>query len=384
MGIKKPERASNSVNVKNNIEYLYPYMITLNQKDLLNAGVHLGHLSRKWNPNMAPFIFMESRGIHIIDLNKTLLQLQEATDTLQSIARAGKKILFVATKKQAKELVAQTAKSLNMPYMTERWLGGTLTNFITIRRLIKKLTSMDRMMKSASYKNMAKKEQLMIARDKANLDRILGGILDLTKLPGALVVVDIMKESIAVKEANKLGIPVIALTDTNVDPNLVDYPIPSNDDATPAISILMQAIGKAIEAGLAMRQEDKASEAQEKEGAEAEENKGLRVRGAEKVMYDEDDLEEEEDVYEIASKASKNKPSEPTEKFKRNRVKENVLIKADGMGASRSSRTKKRTTGSPVKSTFSGNTSANNQSASTKATALKTPSSKENLQAARE
>jgi len=265
-------------------------MITLNQKDLLNAGVHLGHLSRKWNPNMAPFIFMESRGIHIIDLNKTLTQLQEAADTLQAIARSGRKILFVATKKQAKEIVAQTAQSLNMPYMTERWLGGTLTNFITIRRLIKKLTSMDRMMKSASYKNMAKKEQLMIARDKTNLERILGGILELTKLPGALVVVDIMKESIAVQEANKLGIPVIALADTNVDPNQVDYPIPSNDDATPAIHILIQAIGKAIEAGLAMRQEDKASEAQEKESAEAEESKGTRVRGAEKVIYDEDGL----------------------------------------------------------------------------------------------
>ncbi|ACE05503.1 ribosomal protein S2 [Candidatus Amoebophilus asiaticus 5a2] len=294
-------------------------MITLTQKDLLKAGVHLGHLSRKWNPSMAPFIFMESRGIHIIDLNKTLSQLQEAADTLQAVARSGKKILFVATKKQAKELVAQTAKSLNMPYMTERWLGGTLTNFITIRRLIKKLTSMERMMKSATYKNMAKKEQLMIARDKDKLERVLGGVLDLTKLPGALVVVDIMKESIAVQEARKLGIPIIALADTNVDPDLVDYPIPSNDDATPAIELIVRTLGEAINEGLSMRQEDKAAEAQDKDAQDTEDNKGARPRGAEKVAYSDADSEED-NAYGIAVKASKNKTAEPVERFKKSRT----------------------------------------------------------------
>ena len=321
MGTKKLERVSNSVSVKI-ITNIYSYMITLNQQDLLKAGVHLGHLSRKWNPNMAPFIFMQSHGIHIIDLNQTLSHLQEAVDVLQSIARSGKKILFVATKKQAQELVQQTAQTLGMPYMTERWLGGTLTNFTTIRRLIKKLTSIDRMMKSPSYQNMAKKEQLMVSRDKAKLDRVLGGILDLTKLPGALVIVDILKESIAVKEANKLGIPVIALIDTNADPNLVDYPIPSNDDATPAIDILLREMREAIGIGLAKRQEDKASEAQEKELLETEENKNLRTRGAEKVVYNEDALEES---YEPGSIPTKGKPLDVAEKFnKKIRFKEGI------------------------------------------------------------
>ncbi len=319
-------------------------MITLNQKDLLKAGVHLGHLSRKWNPHMAPFIFMESHGIHIIDLNKTLVQLQEATDALQAIARAGKKILFVATKKQAKELVAQTAQKLNMPYMTERWLGGTLTNFITIRRLIKKLTSMDRMMKSSSYKNMAKKEQLMLARDKAKLERDLGGILELTKLPGALVVVDIMKEHIAVQEANKLGIPVIALADTNVNPDLVDYPIPSNDDATPAIHILMHAMEEAIAAGLAMRQEDKASEVHD--AAEDEEAQSLQG-----IETDEENLEAE-GGYTVASKSSKNKVAEPIEKFKKGKLKESPVVQAVASGATaRTFRPRKQVTGSTLKST---------------------------------
>lgn len=324
-------------------------MVTLNQKDLLKAGVHLGHLSRKWNPHMAPFIFMESHGIHIIDLNKTLVQLQEATDALQAIARAGRKILFVATKKQAKELVAQTAKNLNMPYMTERWLGGTLTNFITIRRLIKKLTSMDRMMKSASYKNMAKKEQLMMSRDKAKLERDLGGILELTKLPGALVVVDIMKEHIAVQEASKLGIPVIALADTNVNPNLVDYPIPSNDDATPAIHILMHALGEAIAAGLAMRQEDKALEVQDidKDAAEGEESQSLEA--------DEEDLLEEnletEEGHTASSKSSKNKVAESIEKFKKTTPKENLGAKGTTSATARTFRPRKKVTESASRTT---------------------------------
>lgn len=231
-------------------------MVTLQRKELLDAGVHLGHVSRRWHPNMAPFIFMESHGMHLIDLNKTMALLQEATNVLQAIVRAGKKILFVATKKQAKALMAQEAKRLDMPYMTEKWLGGTLTNFITIRRLIKKMSAVERMMQGPVYVNMAKKEQLMIARSKAKLEHILQGLTSLTRMPGAVFVVDIKREHIAVREANRLGIPIVALVDTNSDPSLVDYPIPSNDDSLRSIALLVQTIGSSIEAGLAMRQQD--------------------------------------------------------------------------------------------------------------------------------
>jgi small subunit ribosomal protein S2 len=261
-------------------------MITLKQQDLLKAGVHLGHLSKKWHPNMAPFIFMERHGIHIIDLNQTLTQLQEAANVLQGIARSGKKILFVATKKQAKEIVEAEAKRLGMLYMTERWLGGTLTNFVTIRRLIKKLLSMEKMTKSDAYKNMAKKEQLMLARDKAKLERVLKGIMDLVKPPGALVVVDITKEHIAVREATKLGIPIIALTDTNSDPTLIDYPIPSNDDSYPSISVLIKALANSIEEGLAMHEQDRELEVitQDKEAeGETEVSRPTRPRRAERI-----------------------------------------------------------------------------------------------------
>lgn len=230
-------------------------MTTLKHKDLLDAGVHFGHLTSKWNPSMAPFIFMERNGIHIIDLSKTLLQLQEANQALKVMAKAGKRILFVATKKQAKVVVEQEAKRLGMPYMTERWLGGTLTNFATIRKLIKKMTSFDKLMKDDAYKNLAKKEQLMISREKTKLERLLQGIADTTRLPAALIVVDVKREHIAVKEAKKLGIPVFALTDTNADPNLVDYPVPGNDDASRAIELMIKAMGSAIEDGLAERKQ---------------------------------------------------------------------------------------------------------------------------------
>ena len=234
-------------------------------KELLDVGTHLGHLSRRWHPNMAPFIFMKKSRFHLIDLNKTLQQLQEAALTLQTLARSGKKILFVATKKQAKALMMQEAQRLGMPYITERWLGGTLTNFVTIRRRGKKMTSLERMIKSPTYKNIAKKEQLMMAREQEKLARILQGIVDLTRLPSALFVVDINKERIAVREANKLGIPVFALVDTNTDPTLVDYPIPSNDDAAASISLIVKTIGSAIEAGMAMRDQEKQAEATEEE-----------------------------------------------------------------------------------------------------------------------
>jgi small subunit ribosomal protein S2 len=336
-------------------------MVTLNHKDLLKAGVHLGHLSRKWNPHMAPFIFMESHGIHIIDLNKTIVQLQEATTALHGIARSGKKILFVATKKQAKELVTHTAKNVNMPYMTERWLGGTLTNFITVRKLVKKLSSMDRMMKSASYKNMAKKEQLMLSRDKAKLERDLGGILDLTKLPGALVVVDVMKEHIAVQEANKLGIPVIALVDTNVNPNLVDYPVPSNDDATPAIQILMQAMETAIAAGLSMRQEDKLTEVH---SASEDDDLQESQTGDEDEEFLKESTESDTEGYRAVPKGAQSKPAVmgSTDGFKRNRPKD---VSSPQGAASRPSSTnnahrpRKRMTDVAVKSTSGGGSSYN-------------------------
>jgi small subunit ribosomal protein S2 len=231
-------------------------MITLQHKDLLDARVHFGHLASKWHPNMAPFIFMERNGIHIIDLKKTLLQLQKAAHALKAIASSGKRILFVATKKQAKGVVEQEAKRLGMPYITERWLGGTLTNFATIRKLLKKMSSFDKLIKDTAYQNMAKKEQLMIFREKEKLERLLQGIADTTRMPAALFIVDIKKEHIAVKEARKLGIPVFALTDTNTDPTWIDYPIPSNDDSSRSIELIVKAIGSAIEEGLAERQDN--------------------------------------------------------------------------------------------------------------------------------
>jgi small subunit ribosomal protein S2 len=232
-------------------------MAQLEYKDLLDAGVHFGHLTRKWDPRMAPYIFMEKNGIHIIDLNKTLVCLEEASNAIKQIVRSGKKVMFVATKKQAKDLVADEAKRLNMPFVTERWLGGMLTNFATIRKSLKKMSSIDKMMKEESYKNLAKKERLMVTRQREKLENVLGGISDLTRLPAALFVVDIKREHIAISEAQKLGIPVFALVDTNSNPNEVDFPIPANDDAYKSISLLVKAFGAAIEEGLSERKRDK-------------------------------------------------------------------------------------------------------------------------------
>lgn len=232
-------------------------MANIEYKDLLDAGVHFGHLTRKWDPRMAPYIFMEKNGIHIIDLNKTLASLDEASNAIKQVVRSGKKIMFVATKKQAKDLVAEEARRLNMPYVTERWLGGLLTNFATIRKSLKKMTSIDKLMKDESYTNLAKKERLMITRQREKLESVLGGIADLTRLPAALFVVDIKREHIAISEAKKLGIPVFALVDTNSNPNEVDFPIPANDDAFKSISLLVKAFGAAIEDGLSERKRDK-------------------------------------------------------------------------------------------------------------------------------
>jgi len=232
-------------------------MSKIEYKDLLDAGVHFGHLTRKWDPRMSPYIFMEKNGIHIIDLNKTLACLEEASNAIKQIVRSGKKIMFVATKKQAKDLVAAEAQRLNMPYVTERWLGGMLTNFATIRKSLKKMSTLEKLMTEDGYKNLAKKERLMVTRQKEKMETILGGIADLSRLPAALFVVDIKREHIAIAEAQKLGIPVFALVDTNSNPNEVEFPIPANDDAFKSVSLLVHAFGAAIEEGLSERKKDK-------------------------------------------------------------------------------------------------------------------------------
>ena len=229
----------------------------MKHKDLLDAGVHFGHLTRKWDPRMAPYIFMEKNGIHIIDLHKTLECLESASQSLKNIVRSGRKVMFVATKKQAKDVVAERAKALGMPFVTERWLGGMLTNFTTIRKSLKKMSSIDKLMKDEAYANLAKRERLMITRERQKLERVLGGIADLTRLPAALFIVDIKKEHIAVTEAQKLNIPVFAMVDTNSNPESVDFPIPANDDAFKSINIITEFIAKAMEEGLMERKKDK-------------------------------------------------------------------------------------------------------------------------------
>ncbi len=256
-------------------------------KDLLDAGVHFGHLTRKWNPKMAPYIFMERNGIHIIDLNKTLTSLEEATNAIKGIVRSGRKVMFVATKKQAKELVSDEARRLKMPYVTERWLGGMLTNFATIRKSLKKLSNIERLMKEEAYLSLAKKERLTISREKEKLERILGGVTDLNRLPSALFVVDIKKEHIAIAEAHKLGIPVFAMVDTNSDPTAVEYAIPANDDAFKSIAIITQAIGKAIEEGLMERKRER-DEDKTREEEEAKINEGSAEVVAKAAAQDEE------------------------------------------------------------------------------------------------
>ena len=245
-------------------------MSRVNFDQLLEAGVHFGHLKRKWNPAMAPYIFMERNGIHIIDLYKTVAKVDEAAEVLKNLAKQGKKVLFVATKKQAKQVVADMATSVGMPYVIERWPGGMLTNFPTIRKAIKKMTTIDKMAEEGTFDNLSKREKLQITRQRAKLEKTLGSIVDLTRLPSALFVVDVMKEHIAVAEANRLGIPVFAMVDTNSDPNNVDYVIPANDDATKSVEVILGAICEAMNEGLQERKAEKqdseaAGEAQKKE-----------------------------------------------------------------------------------------------------------------------
>ena len=233
-------------------------MAQIEYKDLLDAGVHFGHLTRKWDPRMAPYIFMEKNGIHIIDLNKTVAALDEACNAMKGIVRSGRKIMFVATKKQAQEIVSEEARRLKMPYVTDRWQGGMLTNFATIRKSLKKMQTLEKMLKDEeTVKGIAKRERLSRSRDKEKLERVLGGIADLTRLPAALFVVDVKREHIAVSEAHRLGIPVFAICDTNSNPEDVDFAIPANDDAYKAIALITLAIGKAIEEGLMERKQDK-------------------------------------------------------------------------------------------------------------------------------
>ena len=257
-------------------------MSRTNFDQLLQAGCHFGHLKRKWNPAMAPYIFMERNGIHIIDLHKTVVKVDEAAEALKGIAKSGKKILFVATKKQAKDIVAEKASSVNMPYVNERWAGGMLTNFPTIRKAVKKMTNIDKMMTDGTFSNLSKRELLQISRQRAKLEKNLGSIADLTRLPSALFVVDVMKEHIAVKEANRLGIPVFGIVDTNSDPKNIDYVIPANDDAKDSVEVILNAVCDAIAEGLEERKVEKADEKAAAEQAEEVADAKKRTRRARK------------------------------------------------------------------------------------------------------
>ena len=280
-------------------------MSRVNFDQLLEAGVHFGHLKRKWNPAMAPYIFMERNGIHIIDLYKTVAKVDEAAEVMKNLAKQGKKVLFVATKKQAKQVVADKASSVGMPYVIERWPGGMLTNFPTIRKAIKKMATIDNMTKDGTFYNLSKREKLQITRQRAKLEKTLGSIVDLTRLPSALFVVDVMKEHIAVREANRLGIPVFGMVDTNSDPNNIDYVIPANDDATKSVEVILGAICEAMNEGLqerkaekidteaagegeAPKRERKAKAAVKKERTKKEDDEALNANVADKFAKDEE------------------------------------------------------------------------------------------------
>ena len=251
-------------------------MSRTNFDQLLQAGCHFGHLKRKWNPAMAPYIYTERNGIHIIDLHKTAVKIDEAADALKQIAKSGKKILFVATKKQTKEVIAEKATSVNMPYVIERWPGGMLTNFPTIRKAIKKMANIDKLMSDGTYSNLSKRELLQITRQRAKLEKNLGSIADLTRLPSALFVVDVLKEQIAVREANRLGIPVFGIVDTNSDPNNIDFVIPANDDAKDSVEVILNACCSAIAEGIEERKAEKADEKAAEAQDDAEEAKPKR------------------------------------------------------------------------------------------------------------
>jgi len=282
-----------NVNLKTN------KMPRTNFKELLDAGVHFGHLKRKWNPAMAPYIFMERNGIHIIDLEKTVEKIDEAASAMKHIAKSGKKVLFVATKKQAKEIVAEKVKAVNMPYVTERWPGGMLTNFPTIRKAVKKMSSIDKMATDGTFTNLSKRERLQVTRQRAKLEKTLGSIVDLTRLPSALFIVDVCKEQIAVKEAKRLGIPVFAMVDTNSDPSDIEFPIPANDDASKSIALIIGILCQAIEEGLNERKIEKDKEPQQKDKKVIRkelETKDIPAAIIEAIVEEEEEIEEEEDA----------------------------------------------------------------------------------------
>jgi small subunit ribosomal protein S2 len=270
-----------------------------NFQELLDAGVHFGHLKRKWNPAMAPYIFMERNGIHIIDLEKTVVKLDEAASAMKQISRSGKKILFVATKKQAKEIVSEKVKAVNMPYVTERWPGGMLTNFPTIRKAVKKMGSIDKMATDGTFTNLSKRERLQVTRQRAKLEKTLGSIVDLTRLPSALFVVDVSKEHIAVREAKRLGIPVFAMVDTNSDPSDIEFPIPANDDASKSISLIVGILCQAIDEGLNERKLEKDKEPAQKDKKfmrKELETRDLPDSVIEAIVEEEEEVEVEDEV----------------------------------------------------------------------------------------
>jgi small subunit ribosomal protein S2 len=279
-----------------------------NFKELLDAGVHFGHLKRKWNPAMAPYIFMERNGIHIIDLEKTVLKIDEAASAMKHIAKSGKKVLFVATKKQAKEIVAEKVKAVNMPYVTERWPGGMLTNFPTIRKAVKKMSSIDKMATDGTFLNLSKRERLQVTRQRAKLEKTLGSIIDLTRLPSALFIVDVTKEHIAVREAKRLGIPVFAMVDTNSDPSDIEFPIPANDDASKSISLIIGILCQAIEEGLNERkiEKDKEPQLKDKKVIRKElETKDVPAAIIEAIVEEDEEVEADEDT---AEESDENEP----------------------------------------------------------------------------
>lgn len=286
-------------------------MSRTNFDQLLQAGCHFGHLKRKWNPAMAPYIFMERNGIHIIDLNKTVAKIDEAAEALKNLAKSGKKVLFVATKKQTKDIIADKAESVNMPYVTERWAGGTLTNFPTIRKAVKKMTNIDKLMADGTFSNLSKREILQINRQRAKLEKNLGSIADLTRLPSALFVVDVMKEHIAVREANRLGIPVFGIVDTNSNPRNIDYVIPANDDAKDSVEVILSAVCAAIAEGLEERKAEKADEKAAAEQAEEASEGKRRSRRArkEEAPAEEEAPAKEEDAVEEAAPAEEEAPA---------------------------------------------------------------------------
>ena len=288
-------------------------MAQTNVKDLLSAGVHFGHLTRKWNPNMAPYIYMERNGIHIISLYKTVAKIEEAKEAMRKIAASGRKILFVATKKQAKDIVAESAQKVKMPYITERWPGGMLTNFVTIRKAVKKMAAIDRMKQDGTFETLSKKEKLQIDRLRAKLEKNLGSIDDMTRLPGALFVVDIKREQIAIKEAKKLKIPIFAMVDTNSDPREVDFVIPSNDDATKSIGKIVSLMVDAVQEGLQERRSEKESQEQAKTEGAAEIEKTEATADV-TVAVQEEEASNVEEANEEAPPSKDQAPTDGSEK----------------------------------------------------------------------